>query len=133
MTETVAEIPIETIIEKYVALRDKKAELTAAYKQSVEKIDAGMDRCENFLMATMQRIGVDSFKTKFGTAYKTTKTSAQVADWDMTLGFIRDGGHWAMLTKNVSKDFVKAYKEEHNDLPPGINWRVETAINVKRD
>lgn len=133
MTEPVAEIPIETIIEKYVALRDKKSELTAEYKQSVEKLDAGMDRCEAFLMATMQRIGVDSFKTKFGTAYKTTKTSAQVADWDSVLGFIREGGYWSMLTKNVSKDFVKAYQAEHNDLPPGINWRVETAINIKRD
>lgn len=132
MTETVAEVPIVDVVERYIALRDKKAELKAGYDKSVEKIDAAMERCEAFIMTTMQQIGVDSVKTQFGTAYKTRKTSATVADWDMTLDFIRSGEHWSMLEKRVSKDFVKAYKEEHNDLPPGVNWREEIAINIKR-
>lgn len=134
MSETVAETPIVDVVERYIALRDKKAELKAAYDASVEKIDTAMDRCEAFIMATMQQIGVDSVKTKFGTAYTTARTSATSADWTgATLPWIIQNEQWAMLEKRVSKSFVEAYKAEHNDLPPGVNWREEIVVNVRRN
>jgi hypothetical protein len=37
-----------------------------------------------------------------------------------------------MLERRVSKAAVEQYKDEHGNLPPGINWREEITINVRR-
>lgn len=124
--------PVAQVVERYIALRDKLAQMKADYDAKTADIKTAMDRCEAFLLTQMTELGADSFKTPVGTAYKTTKTSATVADWDATLNFIRNGEHWAMLDKRVSKSFVDAYRNEHNDLPPGINWREEVAVNIRR-
>jgi hypothetical protein len=124
---------LDLIVEKYVQLRDLKAEKKSAYQKEVDALDAAMERVEGHLLKTLQGMGVESIRTQFGTAYQQLRTSATVADFDAVLAFIREGEHWSMLEKRVSKPFVEAYKEEHNDLPPGINWREERVINVRRN
>ena len=133
MTETATEIPVVSIVERYIQLRDKKAEKKAAYDKDVAAIEAAMTRCEGFILATMQNMGgIDSIKTAHGTAYKTTRTGATVADWGQTLPWIVAGERWDILEKRVSKPYVEAFKLEHNDLPPGINWREEITLNIRR-
>lgn len=127
-----ATITVDAVVSKYVKLRDLKAEKKSAYDDSVKDIDAAMAKCELYLLRTMQEMGLESVRTEAGTAYKTVKTSAQVADWDMALAFIRDNELWEMLEKRVSKKLVEQYKEEKNDLPPGINWREELTVNIRR-
>jgi len=133
MTEVVEQAPkMGLIVERYVALRDRKAELKAGYDASVKSIDDAMAKVELYLLKHLQDLGVDSVKTEFGTAYTTTKTSATVAEWDSVLNWVRANDEWTALTRGVSKDFVKTYKEEHNDLPPGVSWREERTINIRR-
>ena len=133
MAETATDTPLDSIVERYIKLRDKKGEMKKAYDASVAPIDTAMERCEAFIMATLNQVGGDNVKTKFGTAYKKTNTFASVADWPMILEWVKANDGWGMLKRDVSKAFVESYKEEHNDLPPGINWRMETVINVKRN
>lgn len=123
---------LSQLVDRYVQLRDRKTELKTEYEKSVEQIDAAMTRIENFLLKHLNDSGSESVRTEAGTFFKSERTSATVADWDAALNFIRDNEHWAMLDKRVSKAFVVAYKEEHNDLPPGINWRSEVTVNVRR-
>lgn len=134
MTDTTVESPkIAQIVEKYIALRDKKSELKAAYDASVKDVDTAMDRVENYLLATMQELGVDSVKTPFGTPYISMRTSATVADWPAVLGFIRESQAWEMLERRVNKTFVDTFRKEQNDLPPGVNYREERVVNVRRN
>jgi urease accessory protein UreF len=133
MSDTVIETPkVSQVVEKYIALRNKKAEMKAAYDASVKEIDDALERVENFLLKQMQETGVDTFGSSAGVAYKSTKTSATVADWDATLKFIRDNQEWSALERRINKEFVKAYKEANNDLPPGVNWREEVSVNVRK-
>lgn len=124
--------PVDQIIERYIALRDKKADLKAAFTQSTEAIDAALERIENFLLKTMQDLGVESLRSGLGTAYKQAQTSATVADWESALDWVKKNEQWAMLEKRVSKSFVEAYKNENADLPPGIDWREVTKVNIRR-
>lgn len=121
-----------TIVERYVALRDKKAELKKAYDDSVADIDTAMARIENFLLAKMQELGVESVSTPFGTPYISKRTSASVADWEATLSWIKANGEWEMLERRVNKTVVTAWRDEHNDLPPGLNWTEERVVNIRR-
>jgi len=124
--------PLDQLVERYVQLRDRKAEMKGEYEKKVAALDQAMDRIENFLLKHLNDSGSESVRTKAGTFFKQERNSATVADWDACLAFITGGEHWSMLEKRVSKAFVEAYKEEHNDLPPGVNWRSEVTVNVRR-
>jgi len=133
MTDEVKEAPkIEDLVDRYVKLRDKKAELKSAYEKSIAGIDNGMGRIEAFIQNTMNTLGVESLRTEYGTAMQVVRTSASVADWDAVFGWIKANDHWSALEHRVSKSFVEAYKTEHNDLPPGVNWSEARTIQVRR-
>jgi hypothetical protein len=123
---------MQDIIEKYIELRDKKSELSAAYKKKVAGLDAALDQLEAILLEKLNEIGMDSAKGSTGTVYKSRRTSATVADWDYVLDHIQKNELWNMLEKRVSKQAVEQYVEEHGDLPPGINWREELVVNIRR-
>lgn len=123
---------MEELVEKYIELRDTKSKMSSDYKAKVAVLDKVLDKIEAELLSQFGDLGMESVRTKSGTAYKSTRTSATVADWDYTLDFIQKHELWNMLERRVSKQAVEQYKEEHGDLPPGINWREEITINVRR-
>lgn len=123
---------MEELVEKYIQLRDKKAQLSAAFKEKTAKLDAVLAKIEGILLQQFSELGMESVRTKAGTAYKSSRVSATVADWDQTLDFIQQNELWNMLEHRVSKQAVEQYKEEHGDLPPGVNWREEVVVNVRR-
>lgn len=123
---------LDELVGKYVEVRDKKADLTAAYKEKVAKIDAVLDKIESILLQQFELGGMDSVKTPHGTAYKTTKTSYGVADWDAALDFIKAHELWHVLERRVAKAGVESYKEETGELLPGLNARTEVTVNIRR-
>lgn len=125
-------VTLESVVEKYIKLRDMKAEIQAEAKAKLAKLEDHMTRMEAALLAAFDENGMESVRTKAGTAYKSLRTSATVADWDTVLGFVRDQELWSMLERRVSKDAVLQFREAHNDLPPGVNWREEIVVNVRR-
>lgn len=120
------------LVRKYIAARDRKAEMKKAYDESVAKIDAVLDRVEAELLRYFSDNGLDSIKTDAGTAYRTTRTSATVADWDACFNFIREHELWHMLEHRVSKKAVEEFKAANDELPVGINWREEAVVNIRR-
>lgn len=133
MTDTTKETPaVDEIVARYIALRDKKAEIKAKYDAEVEAIDAAMSRVENYLLKLMTELGVESIRTSAGTPYVSRRTSATVADWEVFLDWVRSNGEWSMLERRANKTAVQSWREEHNDLPPGLNWREERVVNIKR-
>lgn len=133
MTDPVKETPaVDEIVARYIALRDKKAEIKAKYEAEVEAIDAAMNRVENYLLKLMTELGVESIRTSAGTPYVSRRTSATVADWDAFLGWVKSNGEWSMLERRANKTVVQSWRDEHNDLPPGLNWREERVVNIKR-
>lgn len=130
--EAVASPTLDTVVEKYIILRDRKAELKKEFERNVESIDAGLAKCETYFLGQMYKMGLDSLPTKHGVPYKTTRTSATVADPEIFRQWVIANGAWPALDVKANKTFVAAFKEEHQDLPPGINWREEITVNVRR-
>lgn len=123
---------MEALVEKYVQLRDAKAKLVSQTKEKVARIDDAMAKIEGVILTEFNNTGVTAVRTEAGTAFKTTKTMAGVADWDALLDYIRENGMWNMLERRVSKPAVDQYKDEHDDVPPGVNWREEVTIGIRR-
>ena len=120
------------IIEKYIELRDRKQEISNTAKEKIAQIDTVLAQLEAAILQDFQANGFDSVKTEKGTAYRSTRTSATVADWDTFLDFVKDNQLWNMLEKRCAKATVEQYKDIHGDLPAGVNWREEVVINVRR-
>lgn len=123
---------MEELIEKYIKLRDAQAQVKEAAKAKLAKIEAVMDKIEGYILEEFNAQGIESARTEAGTAYKTLRTSATVADWPATLSYIQEHNLWDMLERRVSKTAVEAFRDEHKDLPPGINWREEVLVNIRR-
>lgn len=123
---------LDLIVERYVQLRDKLAEMDAAHKDATSEIKAGMTRLENALLETLNAQGSESVRTKFGVAMKVKSTSATVGDWDSFLNYVRENQRWDMINKAANKTAVVEFKEANDDLPPGINWREAVTVQVRR-
>lgn len=124
---------LSEVVEKYIALRDKKAQLKSEYEGKVAVIDETLNKIEAKLLEVFDQTGMESVKTEFGTAYKSIRTAASVADRDAFMNHVIAHNDWSLLEVRAAKAAVEQYKSANDDqLPPGINWRAETVVNFRR-
>ena len=122
----------DTMAGRYVALRDFKSKIKAELDEKIGKIDAALGTTEAEMMTFLNQTGQESANTKSGTFFKKTTTKSKVADRDVFLQFVIDGGHINFLTNHVSADAVSEYIGEHKTVPPGISCDREVVISVNR-
>lgn len=128
----VPSVNVTELVGKYIKLRDLKAKLDAEHKERIGPITTAMDRAEAALLQMFDQLGIDSAGCEAGTAYRTTKTSATVADMDAFLEFVKTNEAWHFLERRVAKTQVDEYVAANNDLPAGINYSSMVSINVRR-
>ena len=125
-------VTVDSVIKKYMKLRDEKAAIEAEIKERVDKIKADMAKLEAFLKAKMDADGLTSFKSEHGTAFLTTTDFANVEDWDAVLRFIREEEAYDMLEKRVSKTAVRGYIDANKEVPPGIRYGTKLDVNIRK-
>lgn len=122
---------INEVVAAYRKLRDQHAKLKKEFELAAAEITSKMDTLEAYMLAQTAELGVDSFKTEYGTCYKYHATSATVANWDEAIRFIRDNELWNLLERRVSKKAVEEYKEEHDLYPPGVDVRTVAKMGFR--
>jgi len=125
-------VTVDSVIKKYMRLRDKKAAVEATVKEELDQIKANMAKLEAFLKVKLDADGLTSFKTDHGTAFLTTTDFANVEDWDAVLRFIREEEAFDMLEKRISKTAVRGYIEANKEVPPGVKYGTKLDINVRK-
>lgn len=125
-------VKVDLIVKLYMAKRHQKELLEAAHKDAVKALNDEMLKIEGFLMQQMDAEGVSSYKTEYGTAFKSTTDFANVADWSMTLDFIIENKKLEMLERRVNKTAVRAYMEETGGIVPGVNYGQKVSINIRK-
>ena len=125
---------LDELVANYIKLRDKKSQLKKQYDDKVAKVDAVMDKMEAIILKTFQDSGIDSARTDAGTAYISTRTSATVGSREEFLSWVlQDPDERSIFLENrVSKVAVEQFKAANDDLPPGINFRSEVTVGVRR-
>lgn len=119
-------------IDIYIRLRDRRAKRKAEYEEADRPDREAQEKIEAQIMEQFNADGTDSLKTEFGTAYRSMKTSATVADWEAVLEFVKDQEFWTLLEKRVNKTAVEEYLDLNEKLPPGVNVTKVATINVRR-
>jgi len=129
---------IDDLTAKFIELRDRKAAIKKELEAEEAKLTKIQDAITDKIKEIMHQNGVTSVKTPHGTAYIAYRESAQVADWETLLNFIKTNDAYDLLEKRVSKSAVKERMEEDrngnyaNPPPPGVNYTRTEGVNVRR-
>lgn len=124
---------LDELVGKYIQIRDKKAQIKKECDAKTSKLDEAMRKIEGVILKTFDEMGgVQSIRTTHGTPYVQLRESVTVADRDSYLDFVRSEGAWELLESRANKTAALQYKDEHGELPPGLNYRAERVINIKR-
>ena len=124
---------IDQLIDKYIRLRDRKDEMEEKYDTAVAQINEALDKVEAVILAHLNTNNLESVAGTTGTAFKQNVTSATVGDKDAFMNHVRTHSAWELLDVRANKTAVTEYKTAHeNTLPPGVNWREEIVIRVRR-
>lgn len=122
----------DVIIGRYVAMRDQIDVLEKEHKERLAPLKEAMKKIETFLLGELTKHGLENMKSVSGTAYKSKFQSVTAADKQAFLEFVKSNDAWELLDIRPLKSAVLEYKEENTELPPGLNYREEITVNVRR-
>ena len=134
MSEPVKFKSIDEAIEAYVNTRDDLRAKQQAFKLEEDAMKLRMEQISMWLRDKADELGVDSFKTQFGTAYRSVKTSYRVATggWDAFIGWVKETGNFQCLEKRVAKLATKEIHDDTGAIPPGLDYVAEVEFDVRR-
>ena len=121
----------DQLIAAYVKLRDEKASIAERHKAELDPYIGALERLETQLMDMLNAQGSNSIKTKSGTAYRSTATTAKVDDWPGFITFVLDQGDTELLVRNVNKTRMTELLEA-GVVVPGCSQSQVSRINVRR-
>lgn len=120
---------IEKLVEEYLALRTQRSELEAQSKLLKEQ----MTVLENQMLDLSTQLGVNSFKTQFGTVFKTTKTYVSVKNREALEQYVVDNNDLGLFTNHVNKAHVLELLE--SGIPPetlGVEFNAESVMQFRK-
>jgi hypothetical protein len=122
----------DQMVELYVHLRDKVAEIKEQHKNELSRYVLAMGKLEALLLDVLNTNNVESMRAKSGTFYKTKQVSVTVENWSDVLDYIRANGAWELLESRVSKTAVQSMLEDSGKLPPGVKINTMIDIGIRR-
>jgi hypothetical protein len=120
------------MISAYLQIRDKKRLLEERHKQELKPFNEGLAQLENALAKAMDETGLTNLPGQGGTAYRATRSSVTVADWDSFITWVREAEAWHVLEHRANKTAIDEILNDNNDLPPGLNVTRTSVVNVRK-
>jgi hypothetical protein len=126
-------ISVEKLTRVYMKIRDKRAEISAAFKQEDEALKAQQDKVKRALLDYCKEHEVESVRTAAGLCYRSVKKRFWTSDWESMHKFVLEHQVPEFLTKSLNQTNVQQFLEENPDLmPPGLNVDSEYTISVRK-
>lgn len=125
-------VDVNIRIGQYVQLRDKIADLDKAHKEKMRPYRDALEQLNNVLLDVLNKQGGESISTENGSAYKTEKKSASVADGKVFWDYIVANQAWDLIDKKANVTEMSKLLEEGKPLPPGINMSSRFVVGVRR-
>lgn len=119
-------------VRVYVDMRDALRIHQKEAKEKEEEIKDFLSKISMWLRDKADELGVDSFKTPFGTAYRNTKRKYRIEDWDEFIGWVMESGNTHLLEKRVAQRAAREYEEAESCVPSGLETLDEVEFNVLR-
>lgn len=125
-------VTVDTVVKGYIKLRDMKNDLKKEQAEELKPINEKMTMLENWLQRDLMTRGVESQKTKEGTAFLSTTSAATVKDRDAFLTYVRENEMWDLLENRCSKTVVRDHLEDTGEVVPGVNYTETKVVRIRR-
>ena len=126
-------VSVDKLTKTYIKMRDKRAELSAEFKEADAAVSAQMDRVKQALLDYCKEQNVESVKTSEGTFFRTIKQRYWTSDWESMHKFIVDNNLPHFLDKRLNQTNVRQFLEENPEqVPMGLNSDSEYVTSVRK-
>jgi len=127
------QIPLEKLVKAYIAIRNKRSELSAEFKAQDGALLEKQDKIKEALLNHCKEHNVESVKTTEGVFYRTIKRRYWTSDWTSMYDFVLEHRVPEFFDKRLNQTNVKQFLEENPDLiPPGLNAETEYTVAVRK-
>jgi hypothetical protein len=123
---------LDTIVERYVQLRDRKEQMNKAHEEKLAPLNEAMKRLEGAILGNLQAQGAESFRTKAGTAYLKNTVSITTADKLAFTNWLHETGNWDTADIRPAKVAIEEFRKDNDDIPPGLNWKESVSVGIRR-
>lgn len=123
---------VDQLVDHYVRLRDKLKESDDAHKKKTAAAREHLMLLNNKLLAKLNEVGGDAVKTPHGTAYRTSRNTASIADGDAFREYVLSNEAFDLLDWKANSTAVADFIGENAVPPPGINFSVAYTVGVRR-
>tara|TARA_R110000822_G_scaffold6383_3_gene27033 strand:- start:323 stop:721 length:399 start_codon:yes stop_codon:yes gene_type:complete len=123
----------EKLTKVYLKIRNKKAELSAEFKQQDDALGIQLDKVKAALLDYCKEQGLESVKTSEGLFYRSVRTRYWTSDWESMHKFILEHELPEFFEKRLNQTHVKQFLEDNPELvPKGLNTDSEYIISVRK-
>jgi hypothetical protein len=127
------EIDFAKRVDQYVRLRDKIQKIVDQQKEVLKPYKEVLERLNGEILQHLQNTNSDSVATAAGTAYRTVKQSASLADAEAFMKHVIDNEAWDLLDRKANVTAVQDYMEKNKgQLPPGVNLSRVYVAGIRR-
>lgn len=125
--------PAERLTRVFHKIKDKRAELTAEFKEQDDKLSSQLEEVKRALLDFCKEQGLDSVRTSEGMFYRSTKVRYWTSDWESMHNFVLEHRAPELFDKRLNQSNMKQFLEENPELvPKGLNVDSEYVITVRR-
>ncbi len=125
-----AEYKVDELITAYRGIRDQLATDRKGYKSREAKLKVQMSIISMQLRDRGDQLGVDSFATANGTAFRQKKEKFSIRDWPVFTEWLDKTKYWHAIQKRVSPNAIKDIRTAEG-LPPGVDVLEEIDFTVR--
>jgi 3-methyladenine DNA glycosylase AlkD len=125
----------EQIISQYIKLRDYAKKIKERHKAELAPYDAAMDALAAAAAQMMTELKT-TLSSESGSCFWVPQESFKCEDQVTFQSWVRTNNEWRMLTAHVSKEGIRAWREEQKrplDWPADVEWNPPIPPGIKYD
>jgi phage terminase large subunit GpA-like protein len=124
---------IDILVKAYIKLRSAKEDLRRSYELQDKDLQDQMNTIQFEILDFCKNSGLDSLKTKYGTAMRSVKERYWCTDWDSFRTFVKENDAIELFEKRIHQTNMKQFMETNPELlPPGMNIEREYSITIRK-
>ena len=120
------------LVDVYIKIRDKRAELKSEFEASDKALIEKQDRIEQALLDLCKEHNLENIRTEHGTATRVIRERVWATDWDAFTEFVREHDAYGLFERRISQGNFREFMEAHPDLTPPVNIDRRYAVTVRR-
>ena len=123
---------VEDLVMQFVKLRDKIKEADDAHKAKLKTAKEYLEVLNGKLMEKLNEIGGESVKTSAGTAYRSSRKTASIADGEAFRQYVIATDGFDLVDWRANANAVDDFIKSEGSAPPGVNFNVAYTVGVRR-